>query len=65
VPVAADDRWLAVEPGGEALVLACDRLAGWRLSSLAGGRPLTLFGEWQDDQVRPVSVRADDRFVAL
>jgi hypothetical protein len=26
---------------------------------------LTLFGEWQDDQVRPVSVRADDRFVAL
>jgi hypothetical protein len=65
VPVAADDRWLAAEPGGEALVLACDRLAGWRLSSLAGGRPLTLFGEWQDDQVRPVSVRADDRFVAL
>jgi hypothetical protein len=65
VPVAADDRWLAAEPGGEALVLACDRLTGWRLSSLAGGRPLTLFGEWQDDQVRPVSVRADDRFVAL
>jgi hypothetical protein len=65
VPVAAADRWLAAEPGGEALVLACDRLAGWRLSSLAGGRPLTLFGEWQDDQVRPVSVRADDRFVAL
>ncbi|MDP9256432.1 MAG: SWIM zinc finger family protein [Actinomycetota bacterium] len=65
VPVAQDDGWLAVEPEGDALALACDRRSGWRLAALAGGRPLTLFGEWLGDRVRPLSVHAEGRFVLL
>ena len=65
VPVREDGGWLAAEPGGEALPLACDELDGWRLAALAGGRPVALFGEWRREHVRPVSVYAQGRFVLL
>jgi len=65
VPVATGGGWLAAEPGGSALPLACDRIAGWRLVALAGGRPLTLCGEWLGERIRPLSVQAQDRFVLL
>lgn len=65
VPVVHDGGWLAAEPGGEAVPLACGELAGWRLAALSGGRPLALFGEWRRERVRPVSVQAEGRFVLL
>jgi hypothetical protein len=65
VPARRDGEWLAAEPDGEALALACDELTGWRLTALSGGRPLAIFGEWERDRVRPVSAIVDGRFVLL
>jgi len=65
VPVRTDGGWVAGEPGGLAISLACDDLSGWRLAALAGGRPVGLFGEWRRTAVRPVSVWTEDRLVLL
>ena len=65
VPVPQDGGWVAAEPGGLSVRLACDDLTGWRLTSVAGGSPAGLFGEWRRDAVRPVSVFADERLVPL
>ena len=65
VPVEDNGQWMAAEPTGGAIALACGELAGWRLAAIAGGRPLALFGEWRRERVRPVSVHADGRFVLL
>jgi hypothetical protein len=65
VPAAHDGGWIAAEPGGLAVRLACDELTGWRLTGVAGGRPAGLFGEWRRGAVKPVSVFADARLVPL
>jgi hypothetical protein len=65
VPISEGQRWLAAETSGDAIALECAPSDGWRLRSLSGGRPLMLFGEWRGEQLRPVSVYAEDRFVQL
>ena len=65
VPIRQSEGWLAAERDGASLTLASGELDGWRLAALSGGRPLSLFGEWQRDRVRPVSVVAGERFVLL
>jgi hypothetical protein len=63
--VLQDGAWAAADQGSLSVRLACDDLTGWRLASVAGGRPAGLFGEWRRDAVRPVSVFADERLVPL
>ncbi|HEX4658678.1 MAG TPA: SWIM zinc finger family protein [Streptosporangiaceae bacterium] len=60
-----DGGWLAAEPDGPAVRLACDAMTGWRLAALAGGRPVAVFGEWLREAIRPVSVFAEGRLVPL
>jgi hypothetical protein len=64
-PVEHDGQWLAAEPDGSAIALACHDLGGWRLAAVAGGEPVALFGEWRRERVVPMSVHAEGRFVLL
>ncbi|GGG49943.1 SWIM zinc finger family protein [Hymenobacter glacieicola] len=45
------------QPSGTDLVLPllCDELTGWQLRALSGGHPLTVFGEWTGEALRPLA----------
>lgn len=56
-------RWWLQDATGTALRLGSgDR---WRLLALSGGRPLSVFGEWDGEVLRPLSTLADGRLHAL
>jgi hypothetical protein len=60
-------RWCLVPGGGDATAVPLDPVAGapWRLVAVAGGRPVTVAGEWSATGLRPLSVWARDRLVRL
>jgi hypothetical protein len=56
-------RWWLREATGTAVRLgSCDR---WRLLALSGGQPLDLFGEWDGEELRPLSARVEGRLYPL
>ena len=38
---------------------------GWKLMALSGGHPISLFGEWADEKITPLSIWVGGRFVML
>jgi len=64
VPVVDGGRrwWLRDATGAAIRLGACDR---WRLLALSGGRPIDLFGEWDGDELRPLSARVEGRLHPL
>ncbi len=65
VPVRRDQRWFLRDQNSRTLPLAASFSKGWQLLALSGGRPITIFGEWNGDDLLPLSVRAEARFVRL
>ncbi|TVT09513.1 SWIM zinc finger family protein [Amycolatopsis bartoniae] len=64
VTVVPGEPPLLVDADGAALTLAPGTDL-WPLLALSGGRPVSVFGEWLDERLRPLSVAVDDRLVAL
>jgi SWIM zinc finger len=66
VPARAGDGWCLTGAGGGTGV-PLDPAAGapWRLVAAAGGRPVTVAGEWTAAGLRPLSVWLGDRLVGL
>jgi hypothetical protein len=62
--IVAGDPPLLVDRSGAALTLAPDTDI-WQLLALSGGHPVSVFGEWTDERLRPLSVEIDDWLVAL
>ncbi|MFF8842487.1 SWIM zinc finger family protein [Streptomyces sp. NPDC015127] len=70
VPVSTDDGWQladavgdGTEGGGGALPVAASALSRpglWKLVSLAGGRPVTVFGEFGHEGFAPLAAWSDD-----
>ncbi len=60
------DRWCLTAPESDEGV-PIDPAAGapWRLIAAAGGRPVTVAGEWSASGLRPLSVWLGDRMVRL
>lgn len=50
----ADGWWLQLAPG-EALRLHLSERDGWQLLAASGGRPVTLFGEWDGETLNALS----------
>lgn len=55
VPQANTHGWLLRYPENRQLKLHLRDEDGWQLLAVSGGRPLTLFGEWQDDTLHPLA----------
>ncbi|MGU3583830.1 SWIM zinc finger family protein [Rhodococcus sp. C26F] len=55
-PTDSEDGWYVVDPSGRALPLAGDDDSRWRLHAVAGGRPVTVCGDWDGTALAPVSL---------
>jgi hypothetical protein len=63
VPVARDGSWAVRDAAGQVLALSPKFVRAWTLMALGGGRPLSLFGEWDGDACLPLGIWADGRFL--
>jgi len=63
-PLRRQEKWLVRDAAGNMLSLQCRDEHGWRLLSLSGGHPVALFGEWDGEALRPLSVWAEGRFLS-
>jgi SWIM zinc finger len=64
VPAKVGDQWCLAD-GGAGVPLDPAAGAPWRLVAAAGGRPVTVAGEWTAGGLRPLSVWLGDRLVGL
>ncbi|HKX33491.1 MAG TPA: SWIM zinc finger family protein [Blastocatellia bacterium] len=63
VPVRGGEQWLIRDAEGSLLRLSPRFAHHWSLLALSGGREIELFGEWDGDYLRPLSLMAEGRFV--
>lgn len=59
-PVRQNHRWLLRDAESRVAALRVSDDDGWQLAALSGGRPLSVFGEWLGDRLRPLSAWHDE-----
>jgi hypothetical protein len=64
VPARDGDEWVIADSAGGALALG-RRADAWTLLAVSGGHAVDVFGELEGERLRPLSVAADGRVVAL
>jgi len=57
--------WWLQDEAGEGLPLSCSLDQGWKLMALSGGHPITVFGEWDGQTLRPLSFWDSAQFLTL
>ncbi len=57
--------WWLQDNVGNALPIAPQFMQGWELLAMGGGRPLTVFGEWEGAYFLPLSVWSAKKFMTL
>ncbi|WNG19227.1 SWIM zinc finger family protein [Cystobacter fuscus] len=64
VPVLENEErmWLRDATGSALRLGPCDR---WKLLALSGGHPVDVFGEWDGERLRPLSVLVDGTLYSL
>lgn len=55
-PVLHADCWWLFTADGQALPMAVSQEEGWQLLALCGGHEAAIFGEWHENQLRPLTV---------
>lgn len=55
IPLPRGNQWILSTDQQQTIPLALDRDNAWRLIAEATGRPVTLFGEWDGELLRPLS----------
>jgi hypothetical protein len=59
------ENWTVCDAAGNHLPLAPGFAAGYDLLAVSGGRPITLVGEWDGDQLNPLAVCCQGSFYAV
>lgn len=65
IPVHHNGDWFLRDEENHTLPVVPGFEQGWHLQALSGGRPLALFGEWNGDHLRPLTIAADGRWLQL
>ena len=55
VPCRSDDSWFLQTDAGDRLPLSITDNDGWELLTQGGGRPLSVWGEWDGARFQPLS----------
>ncbi len=58
-PVHDSGRFLLLDETGKAIRLACSSKNGWQLIAESTGNPIRIFGQWEGEAFRPLSVVSD------
>lgn len=64
-PLRVEDTWLLRDAGGAVVPLVRGFANAWPLFAVSGGRPVTVFGEWDGHALLPLSAVAGGRFIPL
>jgi hypothetical protein len=64
-PAVRGNRWHLVDRAGDGLLVTGVAGVPWRLVAVAGGRPVTVAGEWSPEGLRPLTAWLDGRPVPL
>ena len=59
------ERWIVRDVAGDSIPLDVPERKAWQLLALSGGAPLALAGEWNGENLVPLSVWAERRFLPL
>lgn len=62
--VESQGTWRLQDEGGRELPLAMRFDAGWAILALSGGRPIDVFGEWNGEELAPLSFAAEGTYYA-
>lgn len=65
IPRVQDGRFFIADQHEKTIGLDVPENTGWRLLALSGGHPISLFGEWNGMEFRPLSVIVENRFVSV
>lgn len=65
LPYADKDRFFIADSREHVLPLKIPEDTGWQIMALSGGHPVSIFGEWDGDGLRPLGVLAEGRYVGL
>jgi hypothetical protein len=64
-PLVAGEAWLIRDRDDKALPVAPRFARGWEVLAVSGGRPVSVFGEWDGQTLLPMSVSSDGQYVRL
>ncbi len=65
IPYQSSEGWQLLDSSGADVPLARRFENPWPLFAISGGVPLTICGEWDGQALRPLSVFAEGRFMAM
>jgi len=64
-PLVVNDIFCLRDQNGSLIKAKIDRLNKLRLLSVSGGKPVRVFGEWDGEWLRPLSINNQDRYFSL
>jgi hypothetical protein len=62
IPIHKEGKWFIRDRAANMLPISPRFERGWTLLALSGGHPVTIFGEWNDNDFYPLSIWVGDRF---
>ncbi|PHN04856.1 SWIM zinc finger family protein [Flavilitoribacter nigricans] len=64
-PVWREERQWLLDTEEQALSIAIDDQAFWKIMAVSGGHPVSVFAEWENGRFRPLAVVMPDRVIEL
>ncbi len=65
IPLKKGKQLLLVDKTGKQLPAKTSENNSWKLLAISGGRPIQLFGEWDNQLIEPLSVLLADRIISF